>query len=737
MKKIIYNQLKKRNTSINRLISPSLLASLSLFLLLILFQGCDKKNCNDDPCAEGCGECPDICQTDPCGDPALCPGQCPQFDDGTLGRYNLKGEGNVEETADGMTVDGKLIITIPDQEEIVLDDADIIVEYNEDGTVKSMSGKATPPSPTDYMEFTDPFQADLGYYSGKFLNDNWDLDIELVDERFYLAFKIEVALELKVGANSDPEATKPLSIKPPVGGHILYIYDYTDPFYFYSAAQDVLGSMCFGESIEGNIPYAPIQPVDEIVTFNGKSVRCGTFPIFKVIEASGTLIQGTSFNVELVEEDPFPLNFSAGYGAGVNGEFELSLPINNWITFAIPLGEASAAITTEAGTDGVKAQAFINGLAKPDNSWWPEFIPVKPGGQIRTSGYVQQQGQFDLELSGEFNLHLPSNVYDLEGSMGATNEAFTMAGNVLANGLTWAAAAEFRKGETEFKAKPPQELLDDINSLVNSNIDSAISKAETALADYEKATEDYEFELSLRGLRSIIPTIVSEAKKRIADEIAAGIASGRAQANKILSDEGLALCSDDISKQVNKLDDPYIAALDRLNAAAANTNDNETTRSEIEAALRDLAKLDGLNKSITVTITAGNKKTLILPKCTITSSFKRTVKVDVQILTSEQVNLLNTAADNVKFIAETSDIMIEAEEIWKKVPAKEIMEQLKGDISSGVKTIPSIEEVGFINHHENDTFSFYWIIDGNKKDLNDVNIFDPDSISEAIINGLL
>ena len=77
----------------------------------------------------------------------------------------------------------------------------------EDGTVKKMEGTANVPSPTDYMEFTNPIQADLGYYSGKFLNDNWDLEILLVDERFYLAFRIGVTVEMKVGAKSDPEAT--------------------------------------------------------------------------------------------------------------------------------------------------------------------------------------------------------------------------------------------------------------------------------------------------------------------------------------------------------------------------------------------------------------------------------------------------------------------------------------------------------------------------------------------------
>lgn len=713
-----------------------LLYSLLAFLLIFIFSGCD--NNKDDP------KPPDICKTDPCGNQEECPGQCPELEDGTLYRDNLKGEGVVVETDQGMTVDGTLTITGPENQEVVLNDAEIAVEYNDDGSVKILEGRATVPSPTDYMEITDPVQADLGYYSGKYLNDNWDLDIRLVDDRFYLAFRVAVALELKVGTRSDPEATKPFSIKPPVGGHILYILDYTDPFYYYSAAQDVLGSMCFGESFEGNIPYEPMQPVDKIISFNGKSVRCGSFTIFKVIEASGTMIQGNEFNLELIEEDPFPVNFKAGYSAGVNGEFELSLPITSFITFNIPMGEASAAITAEASNEGVKAEAFINGLAKPDNSWWPEIIPVKPGGQIRTSGYVQQEGQFDLELSGDFNLVLPANTYAVDGSMNANNESFTMTGNVLANDLTWAATAEFRSNETELSAEPPQELIDDIDYLVTENIDSAITKAETALADLEKATKDYEFELSLRGFRSIIPVIVSEAKKRIAAEIAAGVKSGQDQAAKIVNDNGLALCGDNISQEVNKVDDPYIKALDRLDKAAAETNDNETTRTEIEGALRDLAKLNHLSTSVTVTVTAGNKAVNNpwpipdVSKCSVFSDdYTRTVKIDVEVLTPEQVAQINEAADNVKYITESSDIKIKAEDILAEIPAKEIMEQLKQDIQNGTKTIPSIEKVGFIKSHSNGTVSSYWITDGEKTELADVDIFNPESLANAIINELL
>ena len=735
MKKTLFQLTTSKNRK-NKIPGIRTYYILIAILTFLTLTGCEKSK--EDP------DLADICLTDPCGNPDKCPGQCPELEDGTLYRNNLKGEGVVVETDNSMSVDGKLTITGPDDREIILDDAEITVEYNDDGSVKNMEGRAILPSPTDYIEFTDPVQADLGYYSGKYLNDNWELDIRLVDDRFYLAFMIAVALELKVGTNSDPEATKPFSIKPPVGGHILYVFDYTDPFYFYSAAQDVLGSMSFGESFEGNIPYDPIQPVEKIIAFNGKSVRSGTYTIFKVIEVSGTMIQGNEFNLELIEEDPFPLNFSAGYSAGVNGEFELSLPIKSWITFNIPMGEASAAITAEASNEGVKAEAFLNGLAKPDNSWWPEIIPVKPGGQIRTSGYVQQEGEFDLELSGDFNLVLPANTYAVEGSMNANNESFTMSGSVLANDLTWAARAEFRTNETELSAEPPQKLIDDIDYLVNENIDSALTKAEKALADLEKATADYEFELSLRGLRSTIPVIVSEAKKRIAEEIAAGVKSGKDQANKILNEYGLALCGDNISQQVNKVDDPYIKALDRLNNAASAGNDNETTRAEIEGALRDLAKLNRLSTSVTVTVTAGNKAVNNpwpipdVSKCSIFSDdYTRTVKIDVEVLTAEQVALITQAADNVKYIAETSDIKIKAEDILANIPAKEIMDQLKKDIQTGTKSIPSIEKVGFIKNHSNGSVASYWIANGEKTELADVDIFNPESLANAIINELL
>jgi len=348
----------------------------------------------------------------------------------------LSAEGNITETENQLKVEGKLTIAPPDQPDIVLESADLTVEYNDDNSVKSMQGTANVPTVLNYMEITEPVQADVGYYSGMYLNENWDLEIQLPNDRQYMAFMFAVALEMKVGANSDPEATKPISIKPPVGRYLIYLFDYTDPMVYISAAQDSLGGFGFGESLEGNIPYFPLQPANEIVAFDdGKSFRSGSFPLFKVIEVSGTMVQANNFNAKLTEDDPLPVSFTAGYKAGINGTFEFSLPIKGWVSFEIPMGEASAAIVAEAGTDGVEAKAFITGLNKPDNSWWPEFIPVKPGAQTRTTGYVKQNGEFDLELSGTYSLEIPDNTYAIDGLMGATNEAFTLTGGVLANDI--------------------------------------------------------------------------------------------------------------------------------------------------------------------------------------------------------------------------------------------------------------------------------------------------------------
>jgi hypothetical protein len=714
--------------------------TVNIFIVLLVavfaITACQKDDCIDDPCAAGCSNCPGDPCDDPCANPAACPGMCDEIKTGFT-EDDLKATGEITETSGGYTLKGSLELQTGDNASVVLSNADLEVTINADGTVGNISGKAEIPSPSNHFEFADPVQGAVGMYTGKFINDNMGFDILLKDEINYFVFYIEVALELKVGANNNTEDTKPISIKPPVGGKIVFIADYNDPMFYFSAAQDALGSLSMGYSIRGQLPFVPLQPVEKLVAFDGMSYRGGSFSVFKVIDVEGYTIRNVEFDAGLAEEDPFPLQFNAGFAAGINGAFNLSLPIATFISFGIPMGEASAAVVAEAGTGGAKGVAFLNGLAEPDNSWWPDFVPVKPGGSLRASGYVDQTSLFDLALEGEFNIQLPSTSQGLEGAARVTNEAFTLDGGVTVNDALWQAGITFKKDETELAAQPPEAFMGDIDGIVTEEIDSAFNKVDQKLAELQQATADYELELSLRGLRSALPAVIQKAKETIADAIDAGIASGRKQANDELSKRGLALCGDNIASVVRKVDDPYISALNKLLAAVEDTKDNAQTRIELEAALRNLAALNKIDKTVTVTVTAGNKKTLVVPKCTFTENFTRKVTIKATVLTSEQVAQLNQAADNVQYIQETSDLVIAVQEILDRLPSKDELAQLKGDIQNGTVQIPEIGEAGFVYDHSKKSFSFFLVVAGERKPLAGDNPFDPGALAETIYKLML
>ncbi len=683
------------------------------------------------------------CQVDPCGNPIKCPGMCPANGTTAITKNDITATGSVSTTDTSLTVaGGTMNINLGNNNSLQLDSANVTVVYNADGSVRYMSGQAQPPSPKDYFQFENPVKADIGYYTGKYLNDNWGLDITLQDNRYYFAFLFSVNLELRVGANSDPNATKPISIQAPFGGHVIFIADYTDPFYYFDGEQQLLGSLGIANSYQGLIPYVPVQPVDKIVAFNGKSFKSGSFNVFKVIDVNGYMVQNQDFNVELTNNNPFQPTFKATYGAGINGTFDLTLPIVSFVDFNIPMGESSAAIVASAGSGGVTAQAFLNGFAQPDNSWWPSFVPVKPNGQLRVQGYVEQTGMFNLSIAGKFGLQMPGTTEELEGAAAANNQEFKLSGSVTKNTESWQASVAFKKDTTELTATPPNTVLNNISSLVNDNINAGFAKADSALAALQDATKNYQFELSLRGLRSSLPAIISTAKQTISDAEASAIASGRSQANSILSGNGYALCSDNISSVVNNVGAPYIAALNRMLNAVNDTNDNAQTRTELEAALRQLAGLNTINKTVQVTIVAGNKAVVvagitITPQCTVKQTYYRNVSVQATVLSNSQVAQLTTAADNVKYIAETSNIKISAQQFYDQLPTKAQLTKLQQDIQSGTKKIPSIGSVGYDYVYSTKKYIFFFIADGQKKVVAQFDLFDGQSIGNSVMNSML
>ena len=709
---------------------------LALLLMTLLFLTSCSKDENEivDPVVI------DPCEN-PCNNPAKCPDQCDQGTDSEFSQDNIVAEGEIIETEDGYLVDGTLIIETDSIGSIVFDNADLDVSFNDDGSLAGMSGTVEVPSPSNYFEFTDPIQADIGFFTGKYLNENRDFEILLVDDVSYFVYNIAVTVELKIGANDDPDAHKPLSIKPPVGGHITFIADYNDPMYFFSVGQDLLGNGSVGASFGGNIPYVPIQPVDNIISFGAKSVRGGSFSFWKVLSASGMFYENKEVSADINFEEPLETNFGIGYKAGINSELEMSLPVSSFISLDFPIGQGSAAFVAEATTNnGVIAKAFINGLVDPDASWWPNFIPLKPDGKLNAYGYVEQTGRFDIGLSGEFGIEMPGETQKAEGALRVTHEAFTMEGKVTKGDEVWGAKATFAKDKTEYIASPPEGFLDGVSDIVTHKVDSTFAVSEKALEDFKKAAENYELELSLRGLRDVLPGIVNKALEIIDESVDAGIADGRSQADSYLSDYNRALCSDNIESVVEGIVKPYKDALIRLRNAVNNTNDNEQTRIEIEAALRSLAALKRIDKSANVSITHGNKavmgtnpitgdKFTIIPKCTEKGTVTRNVSIKRDVLTTEQVNQLLEAADNVKYIEEASNIKIEAQLIVDQLPSVEDLENLKNNINGCVSEITdNIGDVGFSKNHDTGEYTYFMMVNGERTEVSGFNIFDSSSV---------
>ncbi|MGD8413293.1 MAG: hypothetical protein PVF33_03635 [Candidatus Latescibacterota bacterium] len=650
--------------------------------LSVVWWGCDKSPTDPDNGAEG---------------------------GGTVQRFtrdDFHPEGEVVETADGYEVKGALRVDTEEGQTSFLN-ADLSVEFDEDGYVKNVSGSAQIPPPSDNVEFEDPVQADVGLFSGRFLNENRDFNILLKEDTDYFVFFVKLELKMNIGTD-DPEATKPVSIKAPVGGQVLFISDYRDPMYYVYGAQDLLGAVGFGRSYNGRIPFVPIRPVENLGRFDGRNIRTGTFPIFKIVDVEGVLVDNEYTELHLVEEDPFSSDLRKGYQAGVNGSFDLSLVAKDILEFSIPLGEASAGVFAETGIQGeVVGHAYINGIVDPDLSWWPDLLPFKPGPQLITEGLIESTGRFELGIHGEFALETPGVERKVEGDFIVKDTELTLKGAVSENDVTLPVVARVSRSQTEVAVTPPPQLIEMVNDRVGSEVDDRIAEAEQAYEDLQEATADYEFELSLRGLRSSLPGACDAAKKEIGDRIAA----------ELKKHEGTVYYNS-LKSHLKSADDKYINALNNLKNQANSTTDSDAWRNAIESALRTAA---------------GYKYFDTTYRYKVLGKTVKTVHIKFRILSDSQVNQLNTAADNVKYIEETSDRMITAQQIYDNIPDREIFERVKTSIEDGTAVIPGFEEFGYVRHHEGDrTFDAYAVMDGERREMGQFDTFDLTAAADAL-----
>ena len=608
-------------------------------------------------------------------------------------RADVEAQGKVVETEEGFTVDGSLSLKVGGRR-ITFLGADVDVRFDPSGRLRSISGKVEIPSPHERIAFADPVRADVGLFTGRFLNEQRDLGILLKDDTDYFVFDFQTALKLSIATGqTGGGATKPVVVRAPIGGRVLMVMDYRDPMYFVYGEHDLLGAAGTGWSLNDRIPFVPKLAVAGLGKFDGGTTRVGTIPVFKILSVRGQMVDNEYTELHLSQKDPFASNLRSGYQAGFNGEVSLDLFLKDIVGLDIKLASASGGVRAEASSQaGFSGYAFARGATSRDFSWWPTFIPARPATELDAQARIESSGRFQVFLRGEYGWDFPAGRQSMAGSFELTDKAMTLSGAIRDGAANLNLTGVVTAPSTTVFIQPPPALLQQIHDDVNKQVLPRIKDAQTAWGNLKKATADYQFELSLRGIRKLIPGIVDVAKQALTD----GIASALRPHEGTLYYGILKRIVDDHAR-------PYYDRLNSVKAAALESRDDAATRAALEAALRTLAA----NKIFTMSYTHY-----------VFGIQVAKVSVSRRIMSDAQADLLIQAANNVKYIPAASNVMISMQQIYDRIPDRAIFEQVRDDIKDGVVVMARIEELGLvISHGGQRTFKLYAVIGGKRYEI--------------------
>lgn len=615
--------------------------------------------------------------------------------------------------------------------------------FCENDNLESVVGKAAIPSPTDCIDFGDLIRTDIGFFTGDYVNNNFDLKFPLQPEQAYFVFFIGAQLGMEICTSGDG-STAPVTVTMPGGsGQLLFIIDFDDPFYFFEINHDLLGGIALAESAKGNIPFTPYAPIPEMPDFACNAfINCIDFSLFQVIEVSGDLYLNQSFVKQLAKDNPFKFDAREGFKAGINGDIALSLSVEPekkkdddpndsgeggprdstesvGVEFGIeiPLGKTSAALTAVPVQDELLLKAFMNTAIAPEG-WWPSIIPFTPNAEVDVVGYVQQDGQFYILLKGAMGIKRADSNADIVGANGeiyVANDGLSVKGELVGALDGWAVEANVRKEQSDVTIEIPNGLLNSLNQSVEGEFDLLNQEIAQIQQLLEEAEDQLNIELSLRGLKDQIPVITAEAKRQLDAGVASAKSRARTEINRRIP-RGFKICTSPyraIDNWIMSIAAPYYRAINDLNAAFSPELNDEQVKVKLEAALRKLASLKTISTRKTFSFKVGPSRL----KCRDVTS--RTVSVSISftkdVLTDSQVNQLIQAADNTQYIQPASDVVFNLKEQIGDLPDASVV------VSAQAQVVPNLTEIGYIFKSSPTSFQFYVELDGQKH----YRAFDP------------
>ncbi|MCU0649333.1 MAG: hypothetical protein MUF00_15155 [Gemmatimonadaceae bacterium] len=624
---------------------------------------------------------------------------------GTIRRSQLRLTGDVTQSATEARVRGAVGITIAGRT-IEFVDADLLLEFTPDGGLRRMRGTALVPSPTERLQIAEPVRADVAFMSGRDLNATGLVPIPLNEQRDYFLFR--VAARLQLGIATGPSDVTPLVFTPRPGGEVVFVLDLFDPMYYVHGEYDKLGvAMGIGWSMQNRIPFVPELRVEEFGPFFGGTTRTGTFPVKKILSITGQIVENQTTEVHLTTSDPLSSSLRSDYRMGFNGAASLHLDLKYAWSLEIPLARASGGLRRTLSTsDGFSGNVWVRGATDPASDWWPTVLPVRPTSGLTTQAFLTTQGDFTVQMAGEYGWQLPFGRSAMVGAFDVSPRGMQVRGTVVAGRDSLSLVGSVTEAATAIGMQPPSWMGNAMRNATMQQVDARLASARAALAHYERETANYELELSLRGLRSGIPAMARTVRNLVTLTIDNAADAHRGTPyHRALSDH------------LRDVAAPHLQRLDQLAARAADMRDNDQTRRELESALR--AVLANPRFETTYRAKAG--------PITI-----KTVHISRTILTEAQQTQLRRAADNVRHIKPASDRMIAARTLWTSFPSEAVFAEVRAQIERGTAILPAVTEYGFtIQHRGSGGFSLYVIMNGTRHELGLIDPFDPQAVLDA------
>ena len=654
-----------------------------------------------------------------------------------LGRANFVTEGDTFPTEDGYQSVGTLVLDTGTRQQR-FEESDLTLKFAENGDLEDINGETVvPPTLSDTVTIDTPARAIVDMMSGAEIYADPDLDILLQWDTQYLVYYLRAGIDLII---TDPEdnSTELLELETPARGEILLIVDPTDPMFYYYASTPLGGERGSGTSLHGLIPFEPALPFEQLDSFNGHIIDSGSWGLsiknIDVFEVSGERIFRLPSLLDLDLDDPF--NSPIEYRMGMNGQASLGIGVFGF--GILDVSESQMSGTLDVGLD--RQSIAMQTIIEPVDNWLPDWVPMKTEAEVVGEWFINGDGEYLIDLSGRYEMFVPAAK--LEGSIRLDNTGASMTANFGSADQQFTMTSDFETDQMSGYVDIPDEFSAGLGNEITAAVDRQIAAAEEALAELEDAVADYEFEVSLRGLRSQLPSIADEAVAalnsmpgQVQDEVRS--AALTYMANKCLLGIG---CVDDFVDEASIAQGlsilgrntarehvrPVIEIMENLKRRSQEADD-ASLRQALEDILRRAASFRMLNRRTTVSHDFGDPFGSLGPAVGVITIYNSTFSQ--RTMPDATAARLIQAADNVHRIDETDTIRISAQEIFDEFPAQEVFDTVKQEVADGVALIPVVEGVEFTLFTAG--FEAAVDIDGTQYPIG-FNFFDPDATAEGV-----